>query len=850
MSLPTSPALERAFALAVLGLIAAAAGLEAGVVPVYGGTVLVVAMAVAVPYLWIKGVDTLPPVAKVGLAFFALTALYQALPVPHALRSVVAPGQAAWIDRVAPEWGGELGPWLRALVQHDILAAVGVVTPWTFGLLAGSEATLTRIGALAPDPFAWALAQLLAGAVLYLVGVQLGRSPIGTRTLLIGMLVLAVAEAVFGLANRNGPSTGIGIKEHYLGSATGTFINRGHFGAFLSLGIGAAWGLGAGLFPLLPEEVRKHAQRSRRSSQPPSVFEASGDRIPRLSLLAFMAAMVCVAIVASQSRGPVLAIAVAGIGVGLWMWRRRAEGFHLGIALALPITGGLLALLAFGPAGAFGRFRTVLSGDASVASRLDLWRDGLSAWLDAPIFGAGLGGWPLAHGIHERADHLFEFDHAHNEAVELLVETGLVGSAGVLLVLFAAARGLRRALADLPHDEGVAAGVGALVGCLAVLLQSLGDFPLHAPGVLVPFAVFAGLAHGSLVAPAPSSRVFPFLIVASLAALLAGRAAWMDRGFVGTRNARISERGAIWSDPRHGSTRRADVAAWGGRARDLLTKSPLDPWLHAAVAESEARLAQAAWALGGARDPGDAPEDHALRADLAISRALRLRPHEPRLELICGQALALLAEGSGTPDAFRARAVDALTDAVRRDPWRAEEAFAIARALPIEALAQIDAAAGGTPRFRARVHYLYGKALEARGQRADALAAQESAAEADPRYAPALFAAAVLRRSEGDDTAADALLRRFLVAEERPAGMEGWALLTLGEVDEAKVRFQRVVRAAPTNRWAWEGLAEVSKRKKEVENERAALERIVAIDPGQRAARQRLNTLSDTPADR
>ena len=68
MSRPTSPALERAFAFVVLGLIAAAAGLEAGVVPLFGGTVLVVAMAVSVPWLWLKGVDTLPRVAGAALA--------------------------------------------------------------------------------------------------------------------------------------------------------------------------------------------------------------------------------------------------------------------------------------------------------------------------------------------------------------------------------------------------------------------------------------------------------------------------------------------------------------------------------------------------------------------------------------------------------------------------------------------------------------------------------------------------------------------------------------------------------------------------------------------------------------
>lgn len=134
-------------------------------------------------------------------------------------------------------------------------------------------------------------------------GWRIGRDTPTLRIFLLGIVTFAVFEALFGLANRNGPSTGIGTKVAYLGSATGTFINRGHFGAFLVLAIGALWGLAASLFPLLPEEVRRHRARKRRSSQPPGVLEASGDKVPRLVLIAFVSALCVVGIVASNSRG-------------------------------------------------------------------------------------------------------------------------------------------------------------------------------------------------------------------------------------------------------------------------------------------------------------------------------------------------------------------------------------------------------------------------------------------------------------------------------------------------------------------------------------------------------------------
>jgi O-antigen ligase/tetratricopeptide (TPR) repeat protein len=839
--------LERGVALGMLLAVFAAAGLEGGVVPMYGGVVYAVAVAFGLAWIVLRGVDPLPRLAKVGVALFAVVVLYQALAVPEGVREILAPGQAAWIDRVAPESSAALDPWLSAVATYDVMAAVGAAGDWTYDLLAGSSATTWRQGAIDPEAWRWTLGQLLAMGVVWLVGAGLGRSPAATRTVLVGLLLFCVFEAVFGLANRNGPSTGIGVKQYYMGSATGTFVNRGHFAALLVLGVGAAWGLAAGLFPLLPEEVRKHMARKRRSSQPPSVFEASGDRIPRLALLGFLVAVLLVAIVASQSRGPVLGLAVAGLVVGAGMAWRRKETFHLGIAVAVPIAGGVLALLAFGIGGAFGRFRGLLSGgDASVLSRLDVWRDSVPAFLDAPVFGAGLGGWQLAHALHETPDHLYTFSNAHNELVEIVVEMGVVGTLAYALVGIAIVRGLVRALRDVPHDEGTAAGVGALVGVLAVLVQSLGDFPLHIPGVALPWALMAGLAQGALTNPEKAGAKGPPLVVGLVAIGLCGAAALADSGFVGSRDDRLAERGSLWNEPDRAKGTLASIRAWRDTTRAAVDRAPLDPWSHAAMAEAEAILAREAWRVDGARPVGESPEDHALQADLAVTRAHTLRPRDPRLALTLAKSLVLLAQRASTPDAFEARAVNLLADAVARDPWRADEAFAIADRLSDDALAKVAASATSAsqaPRARARVAYAHGKALERRGRGEAAAAAHAVAITADSAYGPALFAAGVLARNRGETEAGDELLRRFLTADERGTGMEGWALVLLGELDTAEARLRRAVQQSPTNRWAWEGLAEIAKRQADVEDERAALKKILALDPNHRPAKGRMVVL-------
>jgi O-antigen ligase/tetratricopeptide (TPR) repeat protein len=841
------PGFDRAVAVAMLVAVAAAAGLEGGVVRVYGGSALALAVAVATAWIAVRGVDPLPRLAVVGFGVVTIGWLWQVFPVPHPLRSLVAPGQAAQIAAVAPGWGGDLHGWLSALAEHDLLVAAGLPAEWRFDVLAGAGPPPAFRGTLAPDEFWWTLAQYLALAVVWAAGVGLGRSTPATRIIQIGLILLCLAEAVFGIANRAGGTTGIGVRTAYLGSATGTFVNRGHFAALLVMGLGCIWGLAASLFPLLSEQVRRHRARRTRSSQPPSVFEASGDRLPRLAFLGFLAAVLLIGMVASQARGPLLGFAASAAAVGGWMAWRRGERFHLGIALAAPVVGGALGLLAFGVGGAFGRFRALFSGgDASVTSRWTLWQDSLVAWADAPLFGAGLGGFSTAHTLRESVPHLFGFPHAHNEVVEILVEQGVVGLAGWALVGAAAFLGLRRALATLPHDSRTAAGVGALVAVVAVGLQSLVDFPLHIPGVALPWALLGGMAQGALTTPARVGDRRPVYVIAAFAAALCAWVAVEDAPFVGSRRARLSERGPLWADPARESAKIPSVAAWVEKAEDRQSARPLDPWTAAAVAEGRSRLAAAAWRDGGARPSGSAPEDHALRAELAIARASRLRPRDPYLLLSLGQAYALLGRHAPTADSFRARAESLLVQAVALDAWRIEEALSIAATLPTPALTRIADACVGTPREVARVRTALGKALERRKERVAAREAYAAAVASDARYGPGLFAAGVLARSMGDTAGAEDLLRRFVSADERPLGMEGWGWLLLGELDQAEMRLRRVVQQSPTNRWAWEGIAEIARQRGKLPEERDALKRILALDPSHAAARARLSAL-DAP---
>ena len=124
-------------------------------------------------------------------------------------------------------------------------------------------------------------------------------------------------------------------------------------------------------------------------------------------------------------------------------------------------------------------------------ARLELWFNGLAAWLDKPLLGWGLGSFDWAYGYHR-----FDFSQvsqatilnvpnvlagaARNAVVQVLAELGLVGLAGAAAVVFLVLR----------HAKDANATV-ALVCALAAMMVG---FPEQNPFTAALIVVAAGIA--------------------------------------------------------------------------------------------------------------------------------------------------------------------------------------------------------------------------------------------------------------------------------------------------------------------------------------------------------------------
>ena len=197
--------------------------------------------------------------------------------------------------------------------------------------------------------------------------------------------------------------------------------------------------------------------------------------------------------------------------------RRHYVGRSLAAAVATTILAALLLFTWVDPGSIAKRLTLIanVGGPAWVewaGFRKTVAADSLRMLRDHPLSGVGLGNFETAYPRYQSFASDLWIDHAHNDYVEAVAETGLPGA---LLILAALAMFLRmafgnraiepsghRAIVQSPDDPITRSPdhpimwirLGAALGCCGMLVHSFFDFNLHIPANAAWFAVLAGLA--------------------------------------------------------------------------------------------------------------------------------------------------------------------------------------------------------------------------------------------------------------------------------------------------------------------------------------------------------------------
>ena len=216
---------------------------------------------------------------------------------------------------------------------------------------------------------------------------------------------------------------------------------------------------------------------------------------PQRALFAFAALLMASTIFFSQSLGGIAAFGVQVLFLGILVGVRQRSRRQLLLLLVMAVLL-VIWLTMFSPGGISERVVRLQDplGKAGAGDRVRIVKDGLRMIAARPLLGWGLGTFPIVYPSFRSFYTNFFVNAAHNDYVQIAVETGLAGFALVcsFIVIFYFAA-LRR-IANWRTDVHAAVTLAAIIGVTGILVHSLSDFNLQIPANAALFFALTAVA--------------------------------------------------------------------------------------------------------------------------------------------------------------------------------------------------------------------------------------------------------------------------------------------------------------------------------------------------------------------
>ncbi len=431
-----------------------------------------------------SGLPALPlsdPLLVAGAALLAW-GLVQIVPMPASWLALVSPSTAVLKETFAP-----------AAPQWAALS----INPW-----ATWRSCLRLI--------CWVLAALM---VKYNAVDRRGRLVVAGGLALGGLF-----QATYGLFEFiSGRQEILGVKKQFFTDvATGTFISRNNYAAYLAMAIPMA-------LAMAMLSLERPGQRTGLGGMPGRISGASGPQGFRALLWLLAAFLMATAMLMSRSRMGIISagasLIAAGVVLALQGRSRRFALAAVGVAALTLLFATQIDILPV-----LDRFRQ-LSGEFGYGyGRLAVWRQTMPLLAAYPLFGTGMGTWEIAFSPFRDDATQVKVDFAHNDYLEFTAEAGFIG---LLLLCGGAFFALRRQRRGGSRQDEI--GLAAGIGLGAVALHSLTDFHMSIPATVLSASVLAGLfmrASGPVSTGEPAgpaavrSRSAALRIAGSLACVL------------------------------------------------------------------------------------------------------------------------------------------------------------------------------------------------------------------------------------------------------------------------------------------------------------------------------------------
>lgn len=319
------------------------------------------------------------------------------------------------------------------------------------------------------------LALVLSGELL----LRYTSSPQRLRVLIYLVIGIGLACAFFGIARQMAQQGRSGfVLPHLMPEmGYGQFINRNHFAFLMEMTLGLLVGL----------------------------VVAGGVPRNRLLFYAALALPMWVALILTNSRGGILSMLAQVLFIALFLpflprQKSRAERTksisnrlrRIGMSVFTRVLLIVCLLIALAGSIAWVGGDAVADRWASIPDettaqsldgrrgvrRIEIWRATWQLIKENPILGVGFGGYWVAITRHHNSSGDRRLQQAHNEYLELLASSGVVGTAFVLWLIIAFASHARARLRSSDPFRR-AACFGAVIAILTIAVHSFFDFGLH-----------------------------------------------------------------------------------------------------------------------------------------------------------------------------------------------------------------------------------------------------------------------------------------------------------------------------------------------------------------------------------
>lgn len=273
------------------------------------------------------------------------------------------------------------------------------------------------------------------------------------------------------------------VENHHSKSYSGSFVNHSHYGQFMNLSIGAAFGL---LF------ARLHEVFQNKEITLPAVFNYLSSKSSYFIWFIIITIGLSMATVfLSLTRGGIISMLIAMCLMTLIFSSQSHLRSHGWIMVGVAIVA-FICILYIGFDAVYERMATLRELNKAGQNRMQMLRDTAVAWSKFPLFGTGLGTYSVVYPMFDNTHITTLASHAENEYAQAAEETGLIGLSLLLIFLvivgFSFVRNIRHIKFPIQSVT-----YGLCFGLIAILIHSFSDFGQHLPANSFLSIIFCAL---------------------------------------------------------------------------------------------------------------------------------------------------------------------------------------------------------------------------------------------------------------------------------------------------------------------------------------------------------------------